>query len=52
MKYWKIVADKLQCCWLVMGVIAVPLPQTAGVDAHREGRRYIVHSDVLLSAFL
>jgi len=22
------------------------------VDAHREGRRYIVHSDKLLSAFL
>jgi hypothetical protein len=22
------------------------------VDAHREGRRYIVHSDELLSAFL
>jgi hypothetical protein len=37
-------------------VIAVPLPETAGVgsfDAHRDdGRHYIVHSDELLSAFL
>ena len=35
--------------------IAAPLPERAGagvVDAHREGRRYIVHSDELLSAFL
>jgi hypothetical protein len=37
------------------GVIAVPLPEMAAcwiVDAHREGRRYFVHSDELLSAFL
>ena len=28
-------------------VIAAPLPEMAGgiLDAHREGRRYIVHSD-------
>jgi hypothetical protein len=38
------------------GVIAAPLPEMDGwrwiVDAHREGRRYIVHSDELMSAFL
>jgi len=38
------------------GAIAVPLPQTDGwrwiVDAHREGRGYVVHSDELLRAFL
>jgi len=37
------------------GAIAAPLPETAGVgivDAHREGRRYIVHSDELMTAFL
>jgi hypothetical protein len=37
------------------GVIAAPLPENDWrwiVDAHREGRRYIVHSDELLSAFL
>ena len=35
-------------------VIAAPLPEMAGgiLDAHREGRRYIVHSDEPLSAFL
>jgi len=35
--------------------IAVPLPEISAcwiVDAHREGRRYFVHSDELLSAFL
>ena len=36
------------------GVIAAPLPVMAGgiLDALREGRRYIVHSDEPLSAFL
>jgi hypothetical protein len=36
-------------------VIAAPSPENGWrwiVDAHREGRRYIVHSDELLSAFL
>ena len=37
------------------GVIAAPLHPDGWrwiVDAHREGRRYMVHSDELLSAFL
>ena len=37
------------------GAIAVPLPQMAGVgivDARGYGKRYIVESDELLSAFL
>ena len=35
--------------------IAAPLPEIGWrwiVDAHREGRRYIVQSDELLSAFV
>ncbi len=36
-------------------VIAAPLPEMVSVGSsmhHREGRRYVVHSDKLLSAFL
>jgi len=52
-KYWEVIADRLHAegwSW----VIAAPLPVMAGgiLDAHREGRRYIVHSDEPLSAFL
>ena len=49
MKYWEIVADKLG------PAIAVRSHCTAGaglLTPHREGRRYIVHSDELLSALL
>jgi hypothetical protein len=38
-----------------LGLFAAPLHVTAGagsVGARREGRRYIVHFDELLSAFL
>jgi hypothetical protein len=42
------------CCWLVMGYCSRRYRDGRRwiVDAHREGRRYIVHSDELLSAFL
>ena len=54
MKYWEIVADKLDASGWSWGYCSA---FTRGgwrwiVDAHREGRRYIVHSDELLSAFL
>jgi hypothetical protein len=54
MKYWEIIADKLVLL-VGRGAIVAPGQKMAGgwiVDAHREGRRYIVHSDELLSAFL
>jgi hypothetical protein len=54
MKYWEIIADKLSAAgW--SWAIAVPLPEGWRwiVDAHKgDARRYIVHSDELLSAFL
>jgi hypothetical protein len=54
MKYWEFIAAKLTAAGWTWGYCSVV---TGGgwrwiVDAHREGRRYIVHSDELLSAFL
>jgi len=55
MKYWKLIADKLSAVGWSRGYCSAV---TRGgwrwiVDAHRDdGRRYIVHSDELLSAFL
>ncbi len=54
MKYWEIVADKLDAFGWSWGYCSA---FTRGgwrwiVDAHREGRCYIVESDELLSAFL
>ena len=49
-----IVADKLHASgwsWDYCSAVT-PLGWRWIVDAHREGRRYIVHSDELLSAFL
>ena len=58
MQYWEIIADKLHAS----GWSLTPVPKRIGlkshirlrwiVDAHCEGRRYIVQSDELLSAFL
>jgi hypothetical protein len=51
-KYWEIVADKLS---VGPGVGLLQCVARDGwrwiVDVHREGRRYIVHSEDLLSAF-
>jgi hypothetical protein len=45
MKYWEVIADKLSA--------VTPLGWRWIVDAHKgDGKRYIVHSDDLLSAFL
>ena len=53
MKYWEIVADKLSAAGWSWGYCSAVMQQDRRwvVDAHREGRRYIVHSDELLSAF-
>jgi hypothetical protein len=54
MKYWEIVADKLSASGWTWGYCCAVTPHGWRwiVDAHREGRRYIVHSDELLSASL
>ena len=47
-------ADKLSAAGWSWGYCSAVAPDGWRwiVDAHREGRRYIVHSDELLSAFL
>ena len=54
MKYWEIIADKLSVAGWSWGYCNAFTRDgwLWIVDAHREGRRYIVHSDELLSAFL
>ena len=54
MKYWEVIADKLHPAGWSWGYCSAITPHgwLWIVDAHREGRRYIVHSDELLSAFL
>ena len=54
MKYWEIVADKLSAAGWLWGYCSAVTQDGWRwiVDAHREGRRYIVHSDELLRAFL
>ena len=53
-KYWEVVADKLSAAGWTWGYCSAV---TANgwrwiVDARRGSRRYIIHSDELLSAFL
>jgi hypothetical protein len=54
MKYWEIVADKLSAAGWSWGYCSAVTRDGWDwiVDAYREGRRYIVHSDELVSAFL
>jgi hypothetical protein len=54
LKYWELIADNLGAAGWSWGYCRAVTPQGWRwiVDAHREGRRYIVHSDELLSAFL
>ena len=54
MKYWEIVADKLSAAGWSWGYCSAVTPNRWRwiVDAHLEGRCYIVHSEELLSAFL
>jgi len=55
MKYWEIVADKLSAAGWSRGYYSAVTRDgwRRIVDPHRgDGRRYVVHSDELLSAFL
>ena len=56
MKYWELIADKLNSNGLVVRAIAARLRGMAGARSGRahksDGRRYIGESDELLSAFL
>ena len=55
MKYWEIIADKLTALGWTWGycTVATAIGSHYTVDAHRgDGRRFIVESDELLSAFL
>ena len=54
MKYWELIADKLSAADWSRGYCSVVTQHGWRwiVDAHRDGRRYVVHSDELLSAFL
>ena len=55
MQYWEIIADKLHASGWSWGYCSAVTPYGWRwiVDAHKDnGKRYIVHSDELLSAFL
>ena len=54
MKYWEIVADKLRAAGCSSGYYSAVTRDGWHwiVDGRCEGRRYIVHSDELLTAFL
>ena len=54
MKYWEIIADKLRAAGRSWGYCSAVTKDGWRwvVDAHREGRRYIVRSDELMAAFL
>lgn len=55
MKYWEIIADGLSAAgfsWGYLSFIDSVGRTMFSVDAHRDGKRYMVHADDLLSAFL
>jgi hypothetical protein len=55
MKYWEIIADNLKKAgWSLGRVSAVDCDgRTIWIaDAHRDGKRYVVHADEILAAFL
>jgi hypothetical protein len=55
MKYWEAIGDKLTAAGFTWGYCSAATPHGWRwvVDAYRgDGRRYIVESDELLSAFL
>jgi hypothetical protein len=55
MKYWELIADKLCAAGWSWGYCSAVARDGSHwiVDAHKgDGKRYIVHSDELLSAFL
>ena len=56
MKYWEIIADRLSKAGWSLGWVSAIDPQGRTIwifDAHRgDGRRFIVHADEKLSAFV
>jgi hypothetical protein len=55
MQYWEVIADKLHASGWSWGYCSAVTPNSWRwiVDAHKgDGKRYIVQSDELLSAFL
>jgi hypothetical protein len=55
MKYWEIIADNLHDAgWSLGWVSALDLEGRTIwiVDAHRDGKRFIVRADEMLTAFL
>jgi len=55
MKYWEVIADKLSAAGWTCGYCSAATQNSWCwiVDAHKDdGKRYIVQSDELLSAFL
>ena len=55
MKYWEIIADRLsKAGWSLGWVSVIDLEERTIwiVDAHGYGKRFIVHADELLTAFV
>jgi hypothetical protein len=56
MKYWEIIADNLSKSGWSLGWVSTLDPEVRTiwiVDAHRDdGRRFVVHADEVLTAFL
>jgi len=56
LKYWEIIADRLSHSGWTWGCLAAVNNEGRDifvVDAHRDdGKRYVVHSDEILTAFL
>ena len=55
MKYWEIIADNLKKRGWSLGSVSASdsEPRTIwAVDAHRDGKRFVVRADEKLSAFL
>jgi hypothetical protein len=54
-KYWEIVADNLSKAGWSWGCVSALDSQTRTiwiVDAHRDGKRFVVRADEILTAFL
>ena len=55
MKYWEIIADNLSKAGWSLGWVSALDPEGRTiwiVDAHRDGKRFIVRADEMLTAFV
>ena len=55
MKYWEIIADNLSKTGWSLGYVSAVDSEGRTVwivDAHREGKRFVVHADEKLTAFV